>query len=85
MSMNGDEWLFRREAAKYLGLSFSTLAHMVCRGEGPRFHVYGNRARYRRSDLDSWVQSKVVQPLPEALQEFSRRRRGGGAALSFDS
>lgn len=85
MSTNADEWLSRREAAKYLGISFSTLAHMVSRGEGPRFYRYGNRARYLKSDLDSWVRSKVVEPLPQVLQEFSRRRRSRAFALDFDS
>lgn len=85
MSTNTDQWLLRRDAAKYLGLSFSTLAHMVSRGEGPRYYVYGNRARYLKSDLDNWVRSKVVEPLPQALQEFSRRRRNRASALDFDS
>jgi excisionase family DNA binding protein len=85
MSTDADEWLLRPEAAKYLGISFSTLAHMVGRGEGPRFYSYGNKARYRKSDLDKWIRSKAVEPLPQALQEFSRRRRGGGFALDFNS
>lgn len=74
MSTDADEWLLRREAAKYLGISFSTLAHMASRRVGPQFYLYANRARYRKSDLDDWIRSTAVHLLPPQLQRFSVSR-----------
>lgn len=85
MTVEVDEWLLRREAAKYLGVSFSTLAHMASRSEGPRFFLYGNKARYLKSDLNDWIRSKAIEPLSPALQEYSRRRRNRDVALGFGS
>jgi predicted DNA-binding transcriptional regulator AlpA len=80
MSTHVDEWLMRRDAAKYIGVSFSTLAHMASRSMGPRYHLYGNRARYLKSDLDEWMRSQVVEVLPLSLQRFENQRRTGGYA-----
>jgi hypothetical protein len=41
-------------AARYLGLSPSTLAIMRCKGTGPRFLKRG-RIFYYREDLDAWL------------------------------
>ena len=70
-----DRWLLRKDAAKYLGLSLSTLAHMACEGRGPRYSRPGKHTRYRKSDLDAWAQSQVVEPLPPLLQRYARRIR----------
>ena len=70
-----DSWLSRRDAAKYLDLSFSTLAHMACRAEGPAYYLIGRSARYLKSDLDAWINACVVKPLPFELQRFARDRR----------
>ncbi|SLN70762.1 Helix-turn-helix domain protein [Roseovarius albus] len=50
------------EAAEYLGLSESYLAKLrmgTLAEPGPRYLRVGQRAiRYRRTDLDSWMDSK---------------------------
>jgi predicted DNA-binding transcriptional regulator AlpA len=44
------------EAAKYLGLSTSTLAKMRLRGDGPVYLKLGKRTvAYRRVDLDAFL------------------------------
>jgi len=55
--------LLRREAAaELLGLKAQTLACWTHRGEGPPYVKLGHSVRYRRSDLDRWVESRVVRP-----------------------
>lgn len=44
-----------REAAKYLGLSSSTLNKWRCHGGGPEFLKLGRAVRYRFEDLDAFV------------------------------
>jgi excisionase family DNA binding protein len=46
----------RTEAAKYLGVSVSTLARWGSNGDGPSYYVVGARARYRVSDLDEYIE-----------------------------
>jgi hypothetical protein len=43
------------DAAGYLQLSPSTLAKMRLYGTGPRYTKAGRAVRYRRSDLDLWI------------------------------
>ncbi len=43
------------EAAEYLGLSARTLRRYRVTGDGPVFHRFGARVRYRREDLDAWA------------------------------
>jgi excisionase family DNA binding protein len=48
----------RAEAAKYLGVSLSTLARWGSNGDGPPYYVVGAKARYRLSDLDEFIETK---------------------------
>jgi len=43
-----------KNAARYLGCSPKTLAHMRCSGKGPSFLKPG-RVWYYREDLDAWL------------------------------
>jgi len=50
----------REQAAEYLGLTADTLAAHAARGTGPQYAKLSGRAvRYRREDLDAWVESKL--------------------------
>lgn len=66
----------RAEAAKYLGLSLSGLAHMAVRGVGPRFSVEDRRAVYLKSDLDAWAAAQAYEAAA-ALQLKALRCRLG--------
>jgi len=51
-----------RDAARYIGMSDSWLrqSRMANRTEGPPFFRAGTRAvRYRRADLDRWLESRL--------------------------
>jgi predicted DNA-binding transcriptional regulator AlpA len=51
-----------REAARYIGMSDSWLrqSRMADRTDGPPFFRAGTRAiRYRRADLDRWLESRL--------------------------
>jgi excisionase family DNA binding protein len=55
------ELLTRNEAARYLGIKPGTLACWVStRRYALAFVRVGSRVRYRRSDLDAWLQSRTI-------------------------
>lgn len=54
------QWLSAKEAAKYTGLGFSTLAKLRLKGGGALFSKIGEKILYKRSDLDAWLESKRV-------------------------
>jgi predicted DNA-binding transcriptional regulator AlpA len=47
-------------AARFLGLSPSTLAKMRLSGNSPKFLKLGRRVLYRRIDLESWLESRLA-------------------------
>lgn len=56
------------QAAAYvreLGLpcEASTLAKLRVIGGGPRFHKFGQRVRYCRDELDTWIWNRLGNPL----------------------
>lgn len=53
--------LNREDAAKYLGISSSTLANWACTRKFniPYFRL-GKAVRYRKSDLDAFIESNAV-------------------------
>lgn len=55
----------RREVAEYLDLPLATLDAWAYRGRGPAFVKIGRHARYRWSDIDTWI---------------GAQKRGGGDA-----
>ncbi|WP_422028812.1 helix-turn-helix transcriptional regulator [Roseovarius sp.] len=53
-----------RQAARYLGLSESTLAKLRsrhARGRGPRYSKLGGSIRYRKTDLDAWIAENATR------------------------
>lgn len=55
------------EAARYLGLSTSTLAKMRVGTGSPKYvqTVAGGAVRYRIKDLDEWMKSRTVENTSE--------------------
>ncbi len=52
--------LTEKEAAKVLGFSVRTLQGWRCRGGGPQFvRISHSCIRYRREDLDGWIESRL--------------------------
>ena len=62
-----------REAAAYLRLGKPTIERFRITGEGPSYLKLGRVVRYRRCDLDAWLESQLIQSTSE---------RGGHSKVS---
>ncbi|MFG1650679.1 helix-turn-helix transcriptional regulator [Micromonospora sp. NPDC049275] len=45
------------EAARYLGVQPQTLYYMNYKGNGPKSYKVGKYRRYRRRDIDTWLEA----------------------------
>lgn len=57
------------DAARFLGLSASTLAKARLSGEGCAYVKLGSAVRYRRADLQAFVASRARRSTSETLAE----------------
>lgn len=57
-------------AARYVGLSESTLAKARLNGNGPLYCKLGRRVVYRPTDLDQWLQSRTARDTSDADAKF---------------
>lgn len=48
------------EAARYVRLGKPTLERFRLTGAGPVYAKLGGAVRYRRADLDAWLESRLV-------------------------
>ena len=55
MSNGTYQYMSTREVAAFLGLSPRTLDRYRVSGAGPKFHKFGNRVRYLRTDVEAWA------------------------------
>lgn len=63
-----------RQAARYVGISEAALRLWRSRGEGPRFFRAGEKLiRYRKSDLDNWIEARLSAPTVCPLHSFFPR------------
>lgn len=46
--------------ADYLGIPLATVYQMNSRGTGPRRIRVGKHVRYRKTDVDAWLESRAV-------------------------
>lgn len=51
--------LLPEDAALYLGLTISTLAHWRSSSQGPDFVKYGGRVKYTKAALDAFISASV--------------------------
>jgi excisionase family DNA binding protein len=62
------ELLTEQQAAEFLGVSAGTLSVWRCTKRYPLPYVKcGRLVRYRRSDLEAWVDSRTVSCAPAAV------------------
>lgn len=59
------EILNTREAAAYVRLGKPTMERFRISGAGPVFVKLGGAVRYRKSDLDSWIETRRVRSTSE--------------------
>src|SRR5438093_11941557 len=52
----GPDWLTLGQAAKYLGVAQSTIRKWSDSGRVPAFYTPGGHRRYRRGDLDAFLE-----------------------------
>lgn len=55
------------QAAQILDVKKSTLEAWRCRGGGPPFIKYGRAIRYRETDLQAFIESRVRRNSSEGL------------------
>ena len=53
------------EAAHYVRLGKPTLDRYRITGDGPKFAKMGRSVRYRRSDLDDWLNARLINSTSE--------------------
>jgi predicted DNA-binding transcriptional regulator AlpA len=59
-----------KTAARYVGLSESTLAKLRLNGNGPVYCKLGRRVVYRPVDLEQWLQSRTTRDTSDADTRF---------------
>jgi predicted DNA-binding transcriptional regulator AlpA len=57
-------------AARFVGLSESTLAKLRLNGNGPIYCKLGRRVVYRVADLEQWLQSRIARDTSDANARF---------------
>jgi predicted DNA-binding transcriptional regulator AlpA len=57
-------------AARFVGLSESTLAKLRLNGNGPIYCKLGRRVVYRVADLEQWLQSRIARDTSDADARF---------------
>ena len=57
-------------AARFVGLSASTLAKLRLNGNGPIYCKLGRRVVYRPADLEQWLQSRATRDTSVADARF---------------
>lgn len=61
LDSNTDQFLNTAQAAYELGYSKSTLEWWRGEGIGPEYYKTGRRVRYKKSDLDAFIEAGRVQ------------------------
>ena len=56
-----------KQAAKYMGISEGALRLWRSEGKGPRHFRAGEKlVRYRRADLDAWIEARLSAPAEQS-------------------
>lgn len=73
-----DQLLSVAELADYLVVPPATLYQWRHRGEGPPGFRVGRHLRYRWSDVDKWIESRLEARPRELMSHAGRRVAAGG-------
>lgn len=57
-----DRLMTAKEAAVYLGYAEGTVRNKVSAGEIPYVKLASGALRFRRSDLDAWIEGTIPEP-----------------------
>lgn len=59
-----------RDAGRYVGVSASVMRLWRSHGKGPRYFRAGDKlVRYRRGDLDLWIEQRLNRPDLSAITQ----------------
>ena len=59
----GESLMSATEVAEFLGISVNTLYQLRYRGDSlPRGYRVGGRIKYRRSDVEAWLEQQADRP-----------------------
>ncbi|GJL95392.1 MAG: hypothetical protein DHS20C05_17970 [Hyphococcus sp.] len=67
MQNENAERLTNSEAAEYLGLKIATLNKWRVYGDGPPYLKVGRLIQYRKSDLDAYLNERLMRSTSELL------------------
>lgn len=62
-----DELLTTHQLAEYLGITTRTLERWRATRVGPAWVYAGRKVRYRRQDVDKWLESQRQNPVREEV------------------
>jgi excisionase family DNA binding protein len=60
--MGNTEFLSIQELADLFGIPIRTIYNWRNRGTGPRGYRIGRHVRYRRSDVEAWLEDQADEP-----------------------
>lgn len=60
--MKEQEWIGVEELAKELGVPVRTIYSWRTKGYGPRGATFGRHVRFRRRDVERWVEQRYDVP-----------------------
>jgi len=60
--LDNSEWIGIKEFSAMLGLSPKYAQQFIREGKGPKYYRFGREIRFRRSDVDIWIESCAVMP-----------------------
>jgi excisionase family DNA binding protein len=58
----GGEWIGIEQLAKELGVPVRTIYQWRSRGSGPRGATFGRHVRFRRSEIEKWIATRLDEP-----------------------
>jgi len=69
------KFLSRKDVPSHYPVSFSYLARLASRGMGPRYHIVANKAQYKPSDIEEWLETTAVKIRRKANSNQGRPRK----------
>ena len=60
-TLTDDSLMAPPPTSEYLGVPEATLAQWRYQGKGPRFFKVGKHVRYRKSDVDAWLEEQASE------------------------
>jgi excisionase family DNA binding protein len=58
----GGEWIGIEQLAEELGVPVRTIYQWRSKGSGPRGATFGRPVRFRRSDVEKWIATRLDEP-----------------------